>query len=126
MFWQDILYFSLFALVYFFYVGSFRNMMAYGNWTKSQVILFKALIMLSSTAYIIEGFMFIYEKDKLSDILSSEQDSIRSIINNESFSSQTTSDKRFYNDYLNSLEDYVSLIKDLMLLYVFTNFAFIF
>ncbi len=51
--------------------------MVYADWKPWQVILFKCFLILSSMCYFSEGLMFIYGKDKLSDLVTEQNNKFK-------------------------------------------------
>lgn len=130
---EDVFVIIFYCLCNLSFAGVFRLIMKYVNWEPYKVIIFKASIVISSLAYIAVGFAYIAGKTELSGAVDDYRKAVTQYIQGDLIGSSSTADLGTVIDEMTYLErgvsslvDTVNAINTFVVLYVFTNFAFIY
>jgi hypothetical protein len=119
----DIVYLTVFVINNFAFMGHFRVSLVHYKWSYKETLTFKILVFLSSLSYFAYGILIIIGQDTLSILLNQANNIIQNFIQTTDFGNLTSQVQSELIQQMNQLSGNISVIQNLINLFVFTSFA---
>ena len=119
----DVIYILLFVLNNFAFMGHFRVSLVHFKWELKYTLTFKILVFTSSLSYFAYGILIIIGQDNLSILLNEANGIVQKFIQSTDFGNLTGQVQSELLQQMNQLSSNVSIIQNLINLFVFTSFA---